>query len=113
MSPSFLAWAQPGRRPDYLCRYPARRRPNPRLDPLSSHRSRDARETPIAGAVEPAARLPGTLLGELLVRRGELNEVQLASVLQEQAHTKARLGELLLARRIVPPSAIARALAEQ
>jgi len=63
--------------------------------------------------VEAAARLPGTLLGELLLRRGELNEVQLASVLAEQAHTKARLGELLLARRIVPPSAIARALAEQ
>src|SRR5262245_26558346 len=76
-------------------------------------RSREARETPIAGAVEPAASLPGNLLGELLVRRGELNEVQLASVLEEQAHTKARLGELLLARRMVPPPAIARALADQ
>jgi len=63
--------------------------------------------------VEPAARLPGTLLGELLVRRGELNDDQLASVLAEQADTNARLGELLLEQRIVPPAAIARALAEQ
>ena len=60
-----------------------------------------------------AARLPGTLLGELLVRRGELSEDQLAAVLLEQEQSEARLGELLLAQRIVSASAIARALAEQ
>ena len=60
-----------------------------------------------------AARLPGTLLGELLVRRGELSEDQLRAVLCEQEETQARLGELLIAQRIVSPAAIARALAEQ
>jgi type IV pilus assembly protein PilB len=59
------------------------------------------------------ARLSGTLLGELLVRRGELSEDQLSVVLAEQMQSQARLGELLLSRQIVPPSAIARALAEQ
>jgi type IV pilus assembly protein PilB len=60
-----------------------------------------------------AARLPGTLLGELLVRRGELSEEQLAAVLAEQKQSQGRLGELLIAQRIVSPAAIARALAEQ
>jgi len=60
-----------------------------------------------------AARLTGTLLGELLIRRGELSEDQLAAVLLEQEQSQARLGELLLAQRIVSAAAIARALAEQ
>jgi type IV pilus assembly protein PilB len=59
------------------------------------------------------ARLPGTLLGELLVSRGELSQAQLGAVLIEQKDSDSRLGELLLARRLVSAAALARALADQ
>jgi hypothetical protein len=62
---------------------------------------------------EPLRRPEAPPLGQLLVQRGLLSAAQLAVVLEEQRRTGRRLGELIVALRFAPPTAVAQALASQ
>jgi type IV pilus assembly protein PilB len=63
----------------------------------------------------PALRAHTPILGDLLVRAGELTAEQLEQVLAEQRSMAepVRIGELLLSRKWVTPTALAQALADQ
>jgi hypothetical protein len=56
---------------------------------------------------------PWKPLGELLVERGLLTVTELDRALEEQTHTGERLGEILVARRIVAGPVLTTLLAEQ
>jgi type IV pilus assembly protein PilB len=64
---------------------------------------------------EPALRAQTPILGDLLVRAGHLTYEQLEQVLAEQRSMDepVRIGELLISRKWVTPTALAQALAEQ
>src|SRR4051794_165676 len=70
--------------------------------------------TPTAVA-EAALRAHTPIIGDLLVRAGHLTFEQLEQVLAEQRSMAepVRIGELLLSRKWVTPTALAQALAEQ
>jgi hypothetical protein len=59
------------------------------------------------------AEYPWRPLGELLVKRGLIDEYQLDALLVEQRLTGQLFGELLVARRIVSPVEMAGVIAEQ
>jgi hypothetical protein len=59
------------------------------------------------------AEYPWRPLGELLVKRGLIDEYQLESLLLEQRMTGHLFGELLVAKRIVSPLDMAAVIAEQ
>ena len=60
----------------------------------------------------PRPRTPA-ILGRLLVEEGALTAEALESALVEQRESKRRLGEILVARGVVGPEAVARTLAAQ
>src|SRR5918912_3390629 len=73
----------------------------------------EAAELPTPAAAPTSVHARG-LLGELLVRRGEVTQDQLEAALAEQKeHPRTRIGELLVASGALTTKALAEALAEQ
>lgn len=64
----------------------------------------------LAEQLEEAERSP---LGQLLVQKGLIDEDDLEAALEEQARSGRRLGEILVARRVVSGPALTRARSEQ
>ena len=52
-------------------------------------------------------------LGEILIRRGAINEVQLNAALQQQMERGGRLGEVLVAQKVLEEARVIEALGEQ
>jgi hypothetical protein len=63
--------------------------------------------------VAAAPEQPWRLLGNVLVNRGSLSEEDLEAALIQQAVAGGRLGEILVARGVIPHSTLSLALAEQ
>src|SRR5438477_459958 len=61
----------------------------------------------------PETRLAWRPLGEILVQRGLISEIELHDALREQQHEGGRLGEILFARGVVSAVDLRDALAEQ
>jgi hypothetical protein len=61
----------------------------------------------------PERRLAWRPLGEILVQRGLISEIELHDALREQQHEGGRLGEILFARGVVSALDLRDALAEQ
>lgn len=63
--------------------------------------------------VAPAARTPGTLIGQILVARGALDPGDLVKALALKGREEARLGEILLTHGMVSEAELYAALAHQ
>jgi type II secretory ATPase GspE/PulE/Tfp pilus assembly ATPase PilB-like protein len=73
----------------------------------------EAAELPTPPAVQSASVESRALIGELLVRSGQITAEQLEQALAEQKEDGRRLGEILVARGWLTTKALAQALAEQ
>ncbi len=82
-------------------------RPMPRPEPASNRTPVTPARTPMRGP-RPVRRI-----GELLVNRGLLSREKLEEALALQKREGGKLGQILLAQRLVAPDALLRALSEQ
>lgn len=83
-------------------------------DALAEQHGLDLRVEPWLRRATPAEGLSLAVpLGQLLVRRGCIDEDELADALLDQARTGRRLGQILLEQRAISAAELAAALAEQ